>query len=295
MSFESWDEIRTAYHVARLGTVSGAAEVLGVHHATVIRHIDALEARLGVKLFQRHARGYTATEAGQDLLRVAQATDAQLAQLSGRLSGQDAQMAGELVVTSVDCLAWVLTPLLVGFQHQNPALRLRYLSNMRLFRLEYGEAHVAIRAGAMPDQPDNVVQPFMQHSVALYASRAYCAAHGQPKSEADLASHRFVAQDDATSRAPFLQWLHAQVPPQAITFRATETAALHAAILAGAGIGFLPVADAADQADLVQVMAPRDEWRVQLWLVTHVDLHRTPKVQALLGYLKAAARIGDPR
>jgi DNA-binding transcriptional LysR family regulator len=44
---DSWDEIKTAYHVARLGTVSGAAEALGVHHATVIRHIDALETRLG--------------------------------------------------------------------------------------------------------------------------------------------------------------------------------------------------------------------------------------------------------
>ena len=73
---DNWDEIRTAYQVARNGTVSGAAEVLGVHHATVIRHIDALEARLGVKLFQRHARGYTATEAGADLLQVAQATGA---------------------------------------------------------------------------------------------------------------------------------------------------------------------------------------------------------------------------
>ena len=67
---DNWDEIRTAYQVAQMGTVSGAAEVLGVHHATVIRHIDALEGRLGVKLFQRHARGYTATEAGEDLLRV---------------------------------------------------------------------------------------------------------------------------------------------------------------------------------------------------------------------------------
>ena len=72
---ENWDEVRTAFQVARMGTVSGAAEVLGVHHATVIRHIDAIEARLGVKLFQRHARGYTPTEAGQDLLRVAQTTD----------------------------------------------------------------------------------------------------------------------------------------------------------------------------------------------------------------------------
>ena len=62
---DNWDEIRTAFQVARKGTVSGAAEELGVHHATVIRHIDALEQRLGVKLFQRHARGYTATEAGK--------------------------------------------------------------------------------------------------------------------------------------------------------------------------------------------------------------------------------------
>ncbi|MEM7520358.1 MAG: LysR family transcriptional regulator, partial [Pseudomonadota bacterium] len=46
---DSWDEIKTAYQVARNGTVSGAAEALGVHHATVIRHIDALEGRLGVK------------------------------------------------------------------------------------------------------------------------------------------------------------------------------------------------------------------------------------------------------
>ena len=89
MSVANWDEIRTAYHVARLGTVSGAAEVLGVHHATVIRHIDALEERLGSKLFQRHARGYTATEAGNDLLLVAQTTDDQFTQLAGRIRGRD--------------------------------------------------------------------------------------------------------------------------------------------------------------------------------------------------------------
>ena len=68
MTIDTWDEIRTAFQVARLGTVSGAADVLGVHHATVIRHIDALEKRLGTRLFQRHARGYTPTEAGNDLL-----------------------------------------------------------------------------------------------------------------------------------------------------------------------------------------------------------------------------------
>ena len=101
MSISTWDEIRTAYHVARMGTVSGAADALGVHHATVIRHIDALEQRLGVKLFQRHARGYTSTEAGQDLLQVAQATDDQFTQLVGRLKGRGDSVTGDLVVTSI--------------------------------------------------------------------------------------------------------------------------------------------------------------------------------------------------
>ncbi len=45
---DNWGEIRTAYTVAKIGAVSGAAGVTGVHHATVIRHIDALEERLGV-------------------------------------------------------------------------------------------------------------------------------------------------------------------------------------------------------------------------------------------------------
>ena len=98
---DNWDEIRTAFQVARIGTVSGAAEILRVHHATVIRHIDALEQRLGVKLFQRHARGYTATEAGQDLMQVATATDDKFTQLAGRIRGQSDGVSGDLVVTSL--------------------------------------------------------------------------------------------------------------------------------------------------------------------------------------------------
>jgi DNA-binding transcriptional LysR family regulator len=133
---DNWDEIRTAYHVARLGTVSGAAEVLGVHHATVIRHVDALETRLGVKLFQRHPRGYTATEAGRDLLQVAQTTDDQFAQLVSRLRGQGDGVEGELAVTTLDTLADLVMPLLIDFQADYPAVMVRLLTGTRLFRLE---------------------------------------------------------------------------------------------------------------------------------------------------------------
>lgn len=286
---ENWDEIRTAFQVARLGTVSGAAEVLGVHHATVIRHIDALERRLGAKLFQRHARGYTPTEAGRDLLGVAQATEDQFSQLASRIKGQGETVTGELVVTSISGLAGLLTPVLAQFQALHPGLIVRFLTDMRLFRLDYGEAHVAIRAGAIPEEPDNVVQPLVRLRTGLYAARSYVERHGLPRGPEDFAGHRFIGADNAMSRAPFHRWLRETVPLDQIVFRATEPETLQAAVRQGTGIGFLSHYIAAEDPDLVEVIAPRDDWAPPLWLVTHVDLHRTIKVQSFLAHLKAAA------
>jgi DNA-binding transcriptional LysR family regulator len=283
---ENWDEIKTAYQVARMGTVSGAADVLGVHHATVIRHIDALEGRLGVKLFQRHARGYTPTEAGDDLFRVAQATDDQFSQLSGRIKGRGTEVSGELVVTSLVSLAPRMVPVLTEFQQKHPDVLVRYLTGDRLFRLEYGEAHVAIRAGTAPDQPDNVVQPFVRQSVALYATKGYIAHNGMPKSIENASGHRFVGHDQDDNRAPFHRWLGAIVDRSQFTFRSTDVRALEQAVLSGAGIGFMPIMEARANPDLIEIMEPREDWSAPLWLVTHVDLHRTNKVQAFLTFLK---------
>jgi len=283
---DNWDEIRTAFQVARKGTVSGAAEQLGVHHATVIRHIDALEQRLGVKLFQRHARGYTATEAGQDLLQVAQATDDQFTQLAGRIKGQGEGVSGDLVVTSLGMASRILTPILVDFQIENPEVRVRYRTGDRLFRLEYGEAHVAIRAGTMPEEPDNVVQPFMRQHMALVASQAYIDRHGLPKDEADLQNHYFVTHDDDNSRAPFSRWLRQVVTDDRFTYRASDNRNMQDAILSGAGIGFVVAQSLQVYPELSEVVERHDEWSAPLWIVTHVDLHRTTKVQAFLRFLK---------
>ena len=290
---DSWDEIRTAYHVAQAGTVSGAAEALGVHHATVIRHIDALEGRLGVKLFQRHARGYTATEAGADLLQVAKTTDDQFSQLEGRIKGLGRGVSGDLVVTSLVRLSPLMVPALTEYQGEHPDVRVRYLTSDRLFRLEYGEAHVAVRAGAMPEEPDNVVQPFCHQNMTLAGSKAYVAKHGMPKDEADLARHKFVGQDNDNNRAPFNRWLRDVVDIDGIVFRATDGRVMREAILAGAGLGFVSNHELHSYPDLVEVMPSKPEWSAPLWLVTHVDLHRTAKVQSFLSYLKDKATTWD--
>jgi DNA-binding transcriptional LysR family regulator len=286
---DNWDEIRTAFQVARLGTVSGAAEVLGVHHATVIRHIDALEKRLGAKLFQRHARGYTPTEAGRDLLSVAQTTEDQFAQLASRIKGQGEVVSGELLVTAITGIADLISPVFAGFEAAHPQVLIRFLTDMRVFRLDYGEAHVAIRAGSQPQEPDYVVQPLTRLRTALYASRAYVEAHGTPSGIEDLARHRLICHDNPESRAPFYRWLRAHVPDEAITFRITESEAAYEAVRAGLGIGFLPFRIGSTDPSLVEVMPPQSDWDSPLWIVTHVDLHRTLKVQSFLTHLRAAA------
>ena len=133
MAFNDWDEVRTAFQVARKGTVSGAAQVLGVHHATVIRHIDSLEEKLGAKLFQRHARGYTPTEAGADLLNVAQSTDDQLNQLASRIRGRGDQVTGDLVITSLAVLAPLVSPALAAFQDEHPEVTIKFLTEQGMW------------------------------------------------------------------------------------------------------------------------------------------------------------------
>lgn len=290
MDFDNWDEVRTAYQVARLGTVSGAAEILGVHHATVIRHIDSLEERLGVKLFQRHARGYTPTEAGLDLLQVAQTTADQFSHLAGRLRGQGSAVTGELLVTSVNTMSSLLMPILAEYQHEHPDLQVRLLTDTRVFRLEYGEAHVAIRAGNQPNEPDNIVQRLGDMCTGLFAHRSYAERYGIPKSEEDYRQHNFVGPTDENHRAVFYRWMRDHIPAENIRFRVSDLRDAYNAVISGAGIGMVPVWQAVERNDLVQVLPPRDEWGTQIWLVTHVDLHRTAKVQSFTAKLKQAAK-----
>ncbi len=290
MPIETWDEIRTAFHVARLGTVSGAADALGVHHATVIRHIDALEGRLGVKLFQRHARGYTATEAGRDLLQVAQTTAEQFDQLEGRLHGHSAKVSGELVVTSLEILSPLIAPVLGAFQAAHPEVTIKLLTDTRLFRLEYGEAHLAVRAGKPPDDPDNVVQKLFDQRITLYATKAYVAKHGLIGPDFDLTGHRFVGTVEEAPRSGFMKWLQSHVPSEQVVYRTSDMRNMADAVQVGIGAGFCASWAANRDPNMVELCPARADWCSSIWLVTHVDLHRTAKVQSVASALKSAAK-----
>lgn len=285
---DQWNEVRTAFAVARLGTVSAAAEELGVHRATVIRHIDVLEAKLGSRLFQRHARGYTPTEAGLDLQRVAQATHEQLDQFAVRTRGRQATVSGEVVVTSVELMAPLVVRALARFRDAHPDTTVRYVASGKILELAYGEAHLAVRAGRKPEHADNVVRPFMRLETTFYAHTRYVERRGLPTSEAELTRHDFVSHEDS-SRAPFFRWLESIVPAERIVLRSRSQRVLLESVRAGLGIGFVPMFVASADPDLHQVVTPRADWAMPFWLVTHVDLHRTAKVQAISHALQEVA------
>ena len=134
------------------------------------------------------------------------------------------------------------------------------------------------------------MQPCCRQKGAMYASKAYVETFGMPSPDDNFAGHRFLCHDSDTARAPFDQWIRENVSAEQLTFRATEQTVLQRALCEGAGIGYMPLWDAANYPDLVQVMPPDDAWSAPLWLVTHVDLHRTTKVQTFTAFLKEEAR-----
>lgn len=279
-----WTEMRTAYVVAQQGSVSAAAKALGVHRATVLRHLDRVERELGAKLFLRDGQGYSLTEVGEDLLRVAQVTEEQFAQFARRSRGRDREISGEFILTSLDVSVPLLLPAIALFHQAYPKVRTRLLTSEKLVKLEYGQAHVAIRTGQKPTEDNYVVLPFYSFRIALFASDTYFERHGIPETVDQLSSHWFVNSDEINSRLAMSSWLDNQVAPTQFVLRSNERRVLEQAVANGLGIGFFLTHEAARIPTLKPVL-PDISWEVHSWIVTHGDLHRSEKVQAFLAIL----------
>lgn len=279
--------MRSAYLVAKLGTVSAAADVLGVHRATVNRHIDALEQTFGTKLFQRHPRGYTPTDTGRDMLKTTERVEEMFESLLGRTRGRSNQLSGDLRITSLSGIASFIMPAMTSFSEAYPEVNLHYIADTRLARLEIGEAHIAIRAGPKPEEPDYVVTPYKQVRFAPYAHKNYIARHGKPDGTNDMENHKIIGSMGDGLPMPIMKWIQGNISPEQLVLHAEHPRVIFDAVKSGLGIGMIAEHDAEHTDDLVQIAPPQEEWITNLWIVTHVDLHRTLKVQAFLKFLKA--------
>ncbi|WP_019531500.1 LysR family transcriptional regulator [Dasania marina] len=281
-----WNDIHIAYQVAMRGTLTAAAEALGVHHSTVLRRVNLLEQRLGTKLFHRHARGYVPTEAGLLLTQAAENTQNNFDRLLGQLQSTDSQLTGTLVITSVNSLSDYLIPLLAEFCQLYPQIKLEYAAESRVLKLEHGEAHVGIRPGKKPSNPDYVVQHLAKLAVSLYGNAQYVARNGLMQGLEDHQQHRFISTIAPFTMVTYMRWMNETLSAEQIAMRVSDFTAFMPAIRAGFGIAPLNCWQARGDNSLRPLLNPPAEWQYDLWLTTHGDMHRATKVQAFTQFLK---------
>lgn len=281
--------------VVEAGSLTAAARRLGLAKTMVSKHMQLLEAELGVGLLLRSTRKLTLTEAGlafyeasRDLLKAA---DAAVEAARGGIAAP----RGLLRVTApVDYGTLVVAPLLAGLRQRYPALTVELICADQVLDLIGGGIDVAVRLGKLADSSHQAarVGGFVKWPVA---SPAFIARHGAPDSIEQLQRLPFIAH---TVLAPPLQFtLGAPRQPvrlvrmAAAGFSCNTVDGCRAAALAGEGVACLT--DFAVQADLqagrlLRLLPPWATPPDSIHAVFPASAHLPQKVRVLINALKAA-------
>ncbi|QPC42820.1 LysR family transcriptional regulator [Kaustia mangrovi] len=280
-----WDDLRTVMAVARTGSLSGAARMLGLSHATVFRRLAGIEERLGVKLFDRSRRGYAPTLEGEDIAAVAEGIAAEVVAVERRVAGRDLRPSGTVRVTTTDSLlAGFLTPVFASFREVFPDIVLEAVVSNELFSLSRREADVAIRPTGAP--PEALVG----RRIGTIAQAVY-----GPAGTGDADSGPWVGWDEPMIHPALGRWMATKGVDARCVYRANTGMGLLAAVREGLGATVLPcyLADGDDR--LVRLGDPVPELAVDLWLLTHPDLRRTARIRAFADFVADAVKAARPR
>lgn len=281
---DKWTEFKTAYRLAKLGTLTATADDLGIHRTTVMRHIDVLEQTLGIKLFQRNDKGYIATESGRELMRLGEITDLQFSQFANKAKIKEEVLEGTLKITCVNELTVYLIPAMKKFRSLHPKISFEILADARMFDLEYGEADLAIRTGPKPQTLDNIVLPFATFDLAFCAHRSYIAEHGLPTAE-NFREHKFIAVSERFPHLPWNEWIYEQAGEENIVLRSASQQVMNFALHGGQGISIYSKQAILQHPELVELQLGA-EWTLNTWILVHRDIIHIPKVKHFIEVLK---------
>ena len=285
-----WELYRSFLAVLQEGSLSGAARALGLAQPTLGRHVDALEAALGLALFTRSQLGYAPTEAALALQPAAQAlasAAAALRRVASAQGGDGQQVKGTVRVSASEVVGVeVLPPILAALRERHPALVVELSLSNRLEDLLQREADIAVRM-QRPQQDVLVARRIGSIAVGLHARDDYLARHGTPRTLDDLAGHALIGFDRETAFIRSLRKELGGLKRDHFALRADSDLAQLAAIRAGFGIGFCQVGLARRDARLKRVLARRFAVRLDTWVAMHQDLRDSPRCRATFDALAA--------
>jgi molybdate transport repressor ModE-like protein len=279
MQMLAWDDLRLVLAIARSGTLAAAASALGVNHSTMFRRLNATEAALGAKLFERLGGGYRPTDAGQRLIEAAERMEAETLALDRELTGRDTRLTGTLRVTASETLAFgMLTGEIARFRAQHPGILVELLVDNRVLDLSRREADVALRA-TRPSQGDLFGRKLADVRWCFYGSAG--ATHA-PKTRRELDKHEIIRWAEATQPTKAAAWLAKHLPAAPTGYRTGSLVNQFMAAKAGLGLALLPCYLGDSDESLARVLAPLSDLTTELWLVTHRSLKDTARIRAFM-------------
>lgn len=165
-----WGDVRVFLAVMRKGSFGEAARSLGVSHPTIGRRIKALEEEAQQALFRRTQDGLVLTDAGDRVLKLAEAMENSALAMERRLAGNHERLEGILRISSAEWFAnYVLAPVLEELTRRHPAIVPELIASYRLLNLSRRDADIAFRIVPFTE-PDIVQRRLMRIPYALYGT-----------------------------------------------------------------------------------------------------------------------------
>ncbi|MEQ6474636.1 LysR family transcriptional regulator [Comamonas sp. wu1-DMT] len=240
---DRWTQIELFVQVAELGSLTRAAEKLGLSNAAASRYLSGLEERLGARLVERTTRRLWLTDAGRSYHQRCSAMLAEMGEAEAEVNSATANPSGVLRITSSVSFAMIhLAPALPEFRQRYPKLTVQITAANRYPGFIEAGIDVAIRTREHEGDSGITVRRLAQMRRVLAASPAYMTEHGRPKEPQDLAAHQMLVYNLAND--PYVLHFRRHGKSRAIDIApaldANEGQVIRAAALAGLGILIQP-------------------------------------------------------
>ena len=287
--------MRVFVRAAGAGSLSAAARHLGMSPAMATKHVNALEARLGVKLLHRTTRRLSLTEAGSDYLEACQRILPEIDEAEAAAASQRIKATGLLRINvPLSFGTRFIAPLIAEFSHRHPEVKVELgLSDTQL-DLIAGSWDLAVRIGRLEDSPLQS-RRLGDSKMLVCASADYLDQRSVPRQVGDLAQHNCLSYT-LSAKQDSQHWAFGSQGELRVPITGDLVAnngdALLAAAVAGQGIIYQPhfiVAEAVAQGQLV--ILELDKPVVELGgihLLYPADRRPPAKVRVMIDYLLEA-------
>lgn len=186
------------------GSITAAADELGISRPTLSRKLASLEQRLGLALLHRTTRRLSLTPAGRRLYEELRPLLDEVSRVEAAITEERDEVSGRLRVSAPPVLGPELGRVLLDLQRTHPRLAVELVTDIRWAELRSDGIDVAVRAGRIQDR-DLVHRRLGSADVSALASPGYLARHGTPATVEELASHRLL-RGHAADGSPQRSW-----------------------------------------------------------------------------------------